>query len=91
MQATVFAQEMGAAMHDVPVFGTDFNTWFPLVVVVYCTLLYVSPHAACQSPSTLPWMRSDVVEITFDCTMLNRMLSTAVQQAFYILQQIVWD
>ncbi len=39
MQATVFAQEMGTAMHDVPVFGTDFNTWFPLVVVVYCTLL----------------------------------------------------
>ena len=39
MQATVFAQEMGTAMHDVPVFGTDFNTWFPLVVVVYCPLL----------------------------------------------------
>ena len=39
LQATVFAQEMGTAMHDVPVFGTNFNTWFPLVVVVYCTLL----------------------------------------------------
>jgi hypothetical protein len=39
VQATVFAQEMGTAMHDVPVFGADFNTWFPLVVVVYCTLL----------------------------------------------------
>jgi hypothetical protein len=39
MQATVFAQEMGTAMRDVPVFGTNFNTWFPLVVVVYCTLL----------------------------------------------------
>lgn len=39
VQATVFAQEMGTAMHDVPVFGTDYNTWFPLVVVVYCTLL----------------------------------------------------
>ena len=39
VQATVFAQEMGTAMHDVPVFGTNFNTWFPLVVVVYCTLL----------------------------------------------------
>ena len=38
-QATVFAQEMGTAMADVPVFGTNFNTWFPLVAVVYCSLL----------------------------------------------------
>ena len=36
---TVFAQKMSPAMADVPVFGTDFNTWFPLVTAVYCTLL----------------------------------------------------
>ena len=36
---TVFAQKMRPAMADVPVFGTDFNTWFPLVITVYCTLL----------------------------------------------------
>ncbi|KAK9907685.1 hypothetical protein WJX75_008089 [Coccomyxa subellipsoidea] len=41
-RATVFAQEMGTAMRDVPVFGTNFNTWFPLVVVVYCTLLFLN-------------------------------------------------
>jgi hypothetical protein len=35
----VFAPEMGPALEDVAVFGTNFNTWFPLVAVVYCSLL----------------------------------------------------
>ncbi|KAK9843415.1 hypothetical protein WJX81_001086 [Elliptochloris bilobata] len=39
---TVFAQKMSPAMADVPVFGTDFNTWFPLVTAVYCMLLFLN-------------------------------------------------
>ena len=41
MQKTVFATKMGSAMDVVmlPFFGADFNTWFPLTVVIYCLLL----------------------------------------------------
>ena len=40
-QKTVFAQKMGSAMEDVeiPLLGADFNTWFPLLIVIYCSLL----------------------------------------------------
>ena len=44
---TVFAQKMSPAMADVPVFGTDFNTWFPLVTAVYCTLLCGPDSCSC--------------------------------------------
>jgi len=40
---TVFAQKMSPAMADVPVFGADFNTWFPLTTGVYCLLLCAAP------------------------------------------------
>ena len=43
---TVFAQKMSPAMADVPVFGADFNTWFPLTTGVYCLLLYARAAAA---------------------------------------------
>ena len=41
VQKTVFAQKMGTAMDVVklPFFGADFNTWFPLTVVIYTLLL----------------------------------------------------
>jgi hypothetical protein len=42
---------MGTAMADVPVFGTNFNTWFPLVVVVYCSLLCALPAALWPLPA----------------------------------------
>ena len=53
MQKLVFARKMGAAMADVPLFGTDltFNTWFPLTLVIYCTLLCalaVLRHRCCN-------------------------------------------
>ena len=44
MQKLVFAQKMGRAMADVPLFGTDFNTWFPLTLVIYCLLLCALPY-----------------------------------------------
>lgn len=41
LQKTVFAEKMASAMEDVtfPFLGADFNTWFPLTVVMYCLLL----------------------------------------------------
>ena len=38
---------MGRAMADVPLFGTDFNTWFPLTLVIYCLLLYAARPGHC--------------------------------------------
>ena len=57
-QKLVFAQKMGRAMADVPLFGTDlaFNTWFPLTLVIYCTLLCALLLLAALSP--LPWCRA---------------------------------
>ncbi|KAK9807047.1 hypothetical protein WJX72_011975 [[Myrmecia] bisecta] len=41
-KGTVFSRKMGAAMKEVPLLGQDFNTWFPLVVVIFCTLMFLN-------------------------------------------------
>ena len=40
LQKLVFAQKMGRAMSDVPILSSQFNTWFPLTLVIWCTILY---------------------------------------------------
>ena len=47
-QSMVFFQKMGA-MNDVPVLGQDFNTWFPLVLLVYVALLALNWWERCCS------------------------------------------
>ena len=38
VQGMVFMRKMNT-MNDVPFFGQNFNTWFPLSITVYCGLL----------------------------------------------------
>lgn len=33
---------MGKALSDVPIFGQGFNSWFPIVVVVWCGMLFLN-------------------------------------------------
>ena len=42
MQTTVFSKKMGKALSDVPIFGQGFNSWFPIVVVVWCGMLFLN-------------------------------------------------
>ncbi|KDD72244.1 hypothetical protein H632_c3640p0, partial [Helicosporidium sp. ATCC 50920] len=46
---TVFSEKMARAMADVPLLGTSFNTWFPLVLVVYVLLLALNLWERCAS------------------------------------------
>ena len=39
VQTLVFAQKMGSALKDVPILNRDFNTWFPITLVIYCAVL----------------------------------------------------
>lgn len=38
----VFSKKMGAALEDVPLFGTAFNNWFPIVVLFWCGALFLN-------------------------------------------------
>ncbi len=38
----VFSKKMGAALNDVPLFGTAFNNWFPVVVLFWCGALFLN-------------------------------------------------
>lgn len=38
----VFSKKMGAALEDVPLFGTAFNNWFPMVVLFWCGALFLN-------------------------------------------------
>lgn len=38
MQNTVFLEKMGA-MQEVPFLGAAFNTWWPLLLVLFCIVL----------------------------------------------------
>ena len=38
----VFSNKMGAALQDVPLFGTAFNNWFPIVVLFWCGALFLN-------------------------------------------------
>ena len=42
MQTMVFSKKMGAALNDVPLFGTAFNNWFPIVVLFWCGALFLN-------------------------------------------------
>lgn len=42
MQTMVFSKKMGAALEDVPLFGTAFNNWFPIVVLFWCGALFLN-------------------------------------------------
>lgn len=48
-QSMVFFQKMGAMNSDVPVLGQDFNTWFPLTMLVYVALLALNWWESCCS------------------------------------------
>ncbi|KAL0026350.1 hypothetical protein WJX79_001807 [Trebouxia sp. C0005] len=41
-QTMVFSKKMGAALNDVPLFGTAFNNWFPVVVLFWCGALFLN-------------------------------------------------
>lgn len=41
-QTMVFSKKMGAALNDVPLFGTAFNNWFPIVVLFWCGALFLN-------------------------------------------------
>ncbi|KAL3142854.1 hypothetical protein ABBQ38_003147 [Trebouxia sp. C0009 RCD-2024] len=41
-QTMVFSKKMGAALEDVPLFGTAFNNWFPIVVLFWCGALFLN-------------------------------------------------
>ena len=45
----VFFQQMGAMNTDVPVLGQDFNTWFPLTMLLYVALLALNWWERCCS------------------------------------------
>ena len=38
----VFSKKMGAALNDVPLFGTAFNNWFPVVVLFWGGALFLN-------------------------------------------------
>lgn len=38
----VFSKKMGGALADVPLFGTAFNNWFPIVVLFWCGALFLN-------------------------------------------------
>lgn len=42
LQTMVFSKKMGAALNDVPLFGTAFNNWFPIVVLFWCGALFLN-------------------------------------------------
>ena len=42
LQTMVFSKKMGAALEDVPLFGTAFNNWFPIVVLFWCGALFLN-------------------------------------------------
>ena len=42
LQTMVFSKKMGAALADVPLFGTAFNNWFPVVVLFWCGALFLN-------------------------------------------------
>lgn len=48
-QKMVFFQKAGAMNSDVPILGQDFNTWFPLTMVVYVALLSLNWWERCCS------------------------------------------
>lgn len=48
-QSMVFFQKMGAMNSDVPVLGQEFNTWFPLTMVIYVALLTLNWWERCCS------------------------------------------
>jgi hypothetical protein len=45
----VFFQKMGAMSSDVPILGQDFNTWFPLTMLIYVALLVLNWWERCCS------------------------------------------
>ena len=47
-----FVRLMG--MQDVPLFGTGFNTWFPIVMVVYTALLAFNWYESCFAKKLIP-------------------------------------
>lgn len=49
VQKMVFFQKAGAMNSDVPVLGQDFNTWFPLTMVIYVALLSLNWWERCCS------------------------------------------
>lgn len=46
-EATTFAKKM-ASMDLIPLLGSKFNTWFPLVLVVYCGALALAVLTGCS-------------------------------------------
>lgn len=48
-QQMVFIAKMGSAFQDVPILGQSFNTWFPLLLVVYVLLLTFNLWEQCAS------------------------------------------
>jgi len=46
-QATTFAKKM-AAMDLIPLLGSEFNKWFPLVLVAYCGILALTSMTGCH-------------------------------------------
>lgn len=48
-QSMVFFQKMGAMSSDVPILGQDFNTWFPLTMLIYVALLVLNWWERCCS------------------------------------------
>ncbi|KAL4450039.1 hypothetical protein ABPG77_010708 [Micractinium sp. CCAP 211/92] len=48
-QKMVFFQKAGAMNSDVPILGQDFNTWFPLTMVIYVALLSLNWWERCCS------------------------------------------
>ena len=42
LQTMVFSKKMGGALADVPLFGTAFNNWFPVVVLFWCGALFLN-------------------------------------------------
>lgn len=45
----VFFQKMGAMNSDVPILGQEFNTWFPLTMLIYVALLTLNWWERCCS------------------------------------------
>lgn len=66
LQQMVFIAKMGSAFQDVPILGQSFNTWFPLLLVVYVLLLTFNLWEQCASKFFISdAVRFDVVGLEY--------------------------